>query len=119
VKKPRSIIAPRTYNPGKGRPKEHLAYLNYQEMLALKRLNGNNQERGPRGLPSFPPSDAAGSSSKASSSTSSGSTSSNSSGPSGGMMVAPVLVGLPARHHRLAQAQAANPPVAATRQAVG
>jgi hypothetical protein len=63
----KKVTAPRTYNPGKGRPKEHLAYLNYQEMQALKRLNGGNQERGPRGLPSFPPADAAGSSSKASS----------------------------------------------------
>lgn len=54
----KSVTAPLAYNPGKGRPKEHLAYLNYQEMQALKRLNGNNQERGPRGLPSFPPADA-------------------------------------------------------------
>ena len=67
----KKVKAPLTYNPGKGRPKEHLAYLNYQEMQALKRLNGNNQERGPKGLPSFPPADAAGSSSKASSSKSS------------------------------------------------
>lgn len=54
----KKVTAPLTYNPGKGRPKEHLAYLNYQEMQALKRLNGNNQERGPRGLPSFPPAGA-------------------------------------------------------------
>lgn len=67
----KKVKAPLTYNPGKGRPKEHLAYLNYQEMQALKRLNGNNQERGPKGLPSFPPADAMGSSSKASSSKSS------------------------------------------------
>jgi hypothetical protein len=54
----KKVTAPLTYNPGKGRPKEYLAYLNYQEMQALKRLNGNNQERGPRGLPSFPPAGA-------------------------------------------------------------
>lgn len=54
----KSVTAPFAYNPGKGRPKEYLAYLNYQEMQALKRLNGNNQERGPRGLPSFPPAGA-------------------------------------------------------------
>lgn len=53
--KKKSVTAPLTYDPGKGRPKEHLAYLNWQEMQALKRLNGNNQERGPKGLPSFPP----------------------------------------------------------------
>jgi len=57
-KKKKKVTAPLTYNPGKGRPKEYLAYLNYQEMQALKRLNGNNQERGPRGLPSFPPAGA-------------------------------------------------------------
>jgi hypothetical protein len=67
MSKKKKVTAPLTYNPGKGRPKEHLAYLNYQEMQALKRLNGNNQERGPKGLPSFPPADAKGSSSKASS----------------------------------------------------
>lgn len=56
----KKITAPLSYDPGKGRPKEHLAYLNYQEMQALKRLNGNNMERGPKGLPSFPPADATG-----------------------------------------------------------
>lgn len=66
----KSVKAPLTYNPGKGRPKEHLAYLNKGEMKALRLLNGNNMERGPGGLPSFPPADARGSSSKASSSTS-------------------------------------------------
>ncbi len=74
----KKVTAPLTYDPGKGRPKEHLAYLNWQEMQALKRLNGNNQERGPKGLPSFPPADAIGSSSKASSSKSSGSKASTS-----------------------------------------
>lgn len=74
----KKVTAPVSYDPGKGRPKEHLAYLNYQEMQALRRLNGNNTEKGPRGLPSFPPADAQGSSSKASSSK----TSSKSSGSS-------------------------------------
>lgn len=78
----KKVTAPLTYNPGKGRPKEHLAYLNWQEMEALKRLNGNNQERGPKGLPSFPPADARGSSSKASSSKSS-SKSTGARGPTG------------------------------------
>lgn len=78
----KKVTAPLTYNPGKGRPKEHLAYLNWQEMEALKRLNGNNQERGPMGLPSFPPADARGSSSKASSSKSS-SKSTGARGPTG------------------------------------
>lgn len=49
----KKVTAPLTHNPGKGRPKEHLAYLNWQEMEALRRLNGNNTERGPKGLPSF------------------------------------------------------------------
>lgn len=81
------VTAPRSYDPGKGRPKEYLAYLNYQEMQALKRLNGNNQERGPKGLPSFPPagsmsgtsakSPASTSTSKAAGSTTSKTTTSN------------------------------------------
>lgn len=54
----KKIKAPVSYDPGKGRPKEYLAYLNYQEMQALRRLNGNNMERGPKGLPSFPPADS-------------------------------------------------------------
>lgn len=76
-KSKRSVTAPVSYDPGKGRPKEHLAYLNYQEMQALMRINGGNKERGPKGLPSFPPDDAIGSSSR---------TTTRSSGPSGGMM---------------------------------
>lgn len=66
----KKVTAPLSYDPGKGRPKEHLAYLNWQEMQQLQRLNGGNMEFGPRGLPSFPPADAKGSSSKASSSSS-------------------------------------------------
>lgn len=57
----KKITAPLSYDPGKGRPKEFLAYLNWQEMQALQRLNGGNMEFGPRGLPSFPPADAIGS----------------------------------------------------------
>lgn len=74
----KKVSAPLTYKPSGNRPKEHLAYLNKSEMKALRRLNGNNIERGPSGLPSFPPADAQGSSSKASSSK----TSSKSSGSS-------------------------------------
>ena len=61
----KKITAPHSYEPGKGRPKEYLAYLNEREMAYLRSINGNNMERGPRGLPSFPPEDAVGSSSKA------------------------------------------------------
>lgn len=61
----KKITAPHSYDPGKGRPKEYLAYLNEREMAYLRSINGNNMERGPRGLPSFPPDDAIGSSSKA------------------------------------------------------
>lgn len=61
----KKITAPHSYDPGKGRPKEYLAYLNQREMDYLRSINGNNMERGPRGLPSFPPEDAVGSSSKA------------------------------------------------------
>lgn len=54
----KKVTVPRTYNPGKGRPKEYLAYLNWQEMQELQRINGGNMERGPKGLPSFPPAGA-------------------------------------------------------------
>lgn len=64
----KKITAPKTYDPGRGRPKEHLAYLNQREMDYLRSINGNNMERGPRGLPSFPPDDAIGSSSRSTSS---------------------------------------------------
>lgn len=87
----KKIIAPKTYDPGKGRPKEHLAYLNQREMAYLRGINGNNMEYGPRGLPSFPPADAIGSSSKASSSSGQRGAGSNTGpgsgrpgGPSGG-----------------------------------
>lgn len=79
----KKVTAPKSYDPGKGRPKEHLAYLNKGEMKALRGMNGDNMERGPKGLPSFPPADAIGSSSKASSSKA---PSGKSGGPSGGMM---------------------------------
>lgn len=53
-KKPtKKVTAPVTYNPGEGRPKEYLAYLNYQEMQALQRLNGEGPYKGPKGIPSF------------------------------------------------------------------
>ena len=35
----KKVTAPLSYDPGKGRPKEHLAYLNWQEMQQLQRLN--------------------------------------------------------------------------------
>lgn len=53
MSKKKKVTAPLSYDPGKGRPKEYLAYLNWQEMEALRRLNGNNTERGPMGIPSF------------------------------------------------------------------
>jgi hypothetical protein len=49
----KKVTAPTTYNPGSGHPKEYLAYLNWQEMEALRRLNGNGPRRGPKGIPSF------------------------------------------------------------------
>lgn len=76
----KKITAPNSYNPGKGRPQEYLAYLNQREMAYLRSLNGNNMERGPRGLPSFPPDDAVGSSSKSSGSSSRSSSSSSGAG---------------------------------------
>lgn len=77
----KKVTAPKTYDPGKGRPKEHLAYLNEREMAYLRSINGNNMERGPRGLPSFPPDDSLGSSSKAG--TASGTSTSKTTGAGG------------------------------------
>ena len=79
----KKITAPHSYDPGKGRPKEYLAYLNEREMAYLRSINGNNMERGPRGLPSFPPNDAIGSSSNAGSKGPGGPSGPN-SGPSTG-----------------------------------
>ena len=78
----KKITAPVAYKPTKGRPREYLAYLNQREMDYLRSINGDNMERGPRGLPSFPPDDAIGSSSKSSSSTSK-SSSTGARGPTG------------------------------------
>lgn len=72
----KKITAPHSYDPGKGRPKEYLAYLNQREMAYLRSINGNNMERGPRGLPSFPPDDSLGSSSNNSKPSGGGSTNS-------------------------------------------
>lgn len=74
----KKITAPVAYKPTKGRPREYLAYLNQREMDFLRSINGGNMERGPRGLPSFPPNDAIGSSS-----VSSGTKTGTSSGPGG------------------------------------
>lgn len=49
----KKIEAPKTYDPGKGRPREHLAYLNEREMAYLRALNKGSVSRGPKGLPSF------------------------------------------------------------------
>lgn len=83
-----TVKAPLTYSPGKGRPKEYLAYLNEREMAFLRSINGDNMERGPRGLPSFPPDDSLGSDSRNSKagggSRGPGGPSGPNSGPSGG-----------------------------------
>lgn len=49
----KKIKAPKTYKPSGGRPIEHLAYLNRQEMDYLRALNNGHVSRGPKGLPSF------------------------------------------------------------------
>lgn len=47
------VAAPKTYKPSGGRPVERLAYLNESEMEFLRQFNGDNVERGPKGIPSF------------------------------------------------------------------
>lgn len=78
----KKVTAPKSYDPGKGRPREHLAYLNEREMAYLRSINGNNMERGPKGLPSFPPDESIGSSSRAGGSRGPGGSSGPNSGPS-------------------------------------
>lgn len=51
--KAKKVTAPKTYKPSGGRPLEHLAYLNEREMAYLRSLNGDNVERGPKGIMSF------------------------------------------------------------------
>lgn len=49
----KKITVPKTIKPGKGKPPEHLAYLNWEEMEYLRRLNGEGPYEGPNGIPSF------------------------------------------------------------------
>lgn len=51
--KGKKVTAPKTYKPSGGRPLEHLAYLNEREMAYLRSINGDNVERGPKGIMSF------------------------------------------------------------------
>jgi hypothetical protein len=47
------IKVPKTYDPGGGRPKERLAYINKAEAELLRVLTDGVVERGPKGIPSF------------------------------------------------------------------
>jgi len=47
------IRAPKTHDPGFGRPKEHLAYINKAEAEMLRVLTDGVVERGPKGIPSY------------------------------------------------------------------
>ena len=49
----RHIRVPKTYDPGQGRPREHLAYLNKGEQELLRVLTDGVVEAGPKGIPSF------------------------------------------------------------------
>lgn len=89
----KKVTAPLTYNPGKGRPKEHLAYLNWQEMQELQRINGGNVERGPGGLPSFPPKGAMSGNSARSPAATSKSKGAGSKSTGGGMRSGPGATG--------------------------
>lgn len=89
----KKVTAPLTYDPGKGRPKEHLAYLNWQEMQELQRINGGNVERGPVGLPSFPPKGAMSGNSARSPAATSNSKGAGSKSTGGGMRSGPGATG--------------------------
>ena len=47
------IRAPRSFDPGKGHPRERLIYANDAEMEMLRVLTDGTISRGPRGIPSF------------------------------------------------------------------
>lgn len=47
------IRAPRSFDPGKGLPRERLAYLSEAEMDMVRRLTDGTVSRGPKGIPSF------------------------------------------------------------------
>lgn len=47
------IKAPRSFDPGPGHPREHLAYLSRAEMEMLRQMTDGEVEQGPKGLPSF------------------------------------------------------------------
>lgn len=48
-----TVTAPKTHDPGKGRPKERLAYVSKDEEALLKRATDGKAERGPKGIPSY------------------------------------------------------------------
>lgn len=52
-KKKTHVTVPKKIDPGGGKPTEHLAYLNWQEMEQLRKLNGEGPYKGPKGIPSF------------------------------------------------------------------
>lgn len=54
----RHIRAPKTFDPGRGHPTEHLAYLSPAEMEMLRVMTDGTVTKGPRGLPSFVYSDS-------------------------------------------------------------
>lgn len=47
------IKVPKTHDPGLGRPKEHLAYINRAEAELLRQLTDGTVEKGPKGIPSY------------------------------------------------------------------
>lgn len=49
----KKVKAPTSFDPGGGKPREHLAYLNKREMEFLRNLNGQGPYKGPKGIPSF------------------------------------------------------------------
>ena len=53
MKKKKTVTLPRTYNPGKGHPKETLAYLNPAEHALIKQLTDGKANRGPMGVRSY------------------------------------------------------------------
>lgn len=49
----KKVTVPKTIKPGNGKPVEHLAYLNWEEMDAIRKMNGEGPYKGPNGIPSF------------------------------------------------------------------
>lgn len=91
MKKKKTVTLPRVFNPGKGHPKETLAYLNPAEHALIKQLTDGKANRGPMGVRSYAveTGTTTNSSSGGGSTTGGGGSKGPNGGPGGGSLQAP------------------------------